>query len=925
MRRPSAGLGRSLLCLALVALAGCGAGQSAPELLASARGYLAQHDTRAAVIQLRNALQKEPRLVEARLLLAQALLDDGRVAPAAVEVRKAMEFGGPQEQLVPLAARVLLAEGRAQLLLERFGSTALAQPAAQATLQTQLALAHLWLDDRPRGEAALRAALATEPALVEARLLQARVLAADKDLAGARRVLDEVLQQHPDSHDAWIARGDLLHDEGDGGAEAAPQAYRKALALRKDSIPGYVGLIATLLGRRQFEEAAAEIARFKSAHPDHPRARTLETTLALHKGDIKQARELAQALLKAAPQDVQLLQLAAAVESQGGSPMQAMAHLSKAVHLAPNLPGMRQWLAQAQLQAGEPARALETLQPLLPEPSDTRSLTLAAQAHEQQAQLEQAEQYYRRAAQHDPADLRTRTALALTRFARGQTGPAVDELQSLAASNRGITADLALINAQMRRKHFDEALRAIDALQAKTPGKPVAFMLRGRVHLALRQPQQARQSFEQAWQADPLYLPAALNLAALDLRQRHYEAARKRFDKLLQADPRNMQALLTVAGVRAAEGAPAREVGELYATAVRLNPTEGVARVALVEHHLSQKNTQAALGAAREAVAALADNAGLLAVLARVQALSGDLDHAMGTLTRLTQLQPASPQALLLLAEAQAAAKRTDEAVATLTRAQALAPNSLQVHQRLVATLLAAGRAAQAQSAARALQAEPATQVMGYVLEGDLLAAQRQWREAAAAFRQALQQRPSSTGAVSLHSTLLAYDKAEAAAFAAKWMGGHADDAGFARYLGDTAMAQRDFAQAETWYGKVLRLSPDDAAVLNNLVWVLTQLGRPGAVEQGERLNRLQPDVPAFMDTLALALGGARQWDRAIELQKRAISLDAQQSPALRLTLARLYLDAGLRTQARGELDALGKLGPDFKQHAEVARLQRQL
>lgn len=64
-------------------------------------------------------------------------------------------------------------------------------------------------------------------------------------------------------------------------------------------------------------------------------------------------------------------------------------------------------------------------------------------------------------------------------------------------------------------------------------------------------------------------------------------------------------------------------------------------------------------------------------------------------------------------------------------------------------------------------------------------------------------------------------------------------------------MAQRDYAQAEAWYGKVLKLSPDNAAVRNNLVWVLTQLGRPGAVEQGERLNRLQPEVPAFMDTLA--------------------------------------------------------------------------
>ena len=61
---------------------------------------------------------------------------------------------------------------------------------------------------------------------------------------------------------------------------------------------------------------------------------------------------------------------------------------------------------------------------------------------------------------------------------------AIDELQDIAASDTGATADLALISAHLRRKEFDKALAAIDKLEAKQPDKPLAANLRGRIQLA---------------------------------------------------------------------------------------------------------------------------------------------------------------------------------------------------------------------------------------------------------------------------------------------------------------------------------------------------------------------------------------------------------------------------------------------------------
>jgi putative PEP-CTERM system TPR-repeat lipoprotein len=584
-------------------------------------------------------------------------------------------------------------------------------------------------------------------------------------------------------------------------------------------------------------------------------------------------------------------------------------------------------LAQALLRAGEVTKALETLQPLLEgKAAQPLAIGLAAQAHQQQGDLAKAEVLFKRAAALDPSDKRARVALALNQIARGDQS-ALEVLQSTAAADQDTVADLALINERMRRREFDAALKAVDALEKKIPASVQVPLLRAQVQLALKQPDKARQSLEQAQKAEPANLQVASALAELDLRDKQFDAARKRFDPVLKADANNVNALLAVARIRKAAGAPAEEVAKLLEETVRADPTSQVARLAVVEHHLAQKNNSAALIAAQEAVAALPDQPAVLAELARVQAISGDLNQSINNLGQVAAKRPDSVQAQLMLAEVQMAAKNYDGAISALERARNLAPRDYRLAQRLASAQLAAGKPAQAVSVARALQREKDMAGAGLLLEGDIEASQRRWREATTAYRAALASRqPNATpAAVKLHGALLAQeDKAGAAAFAAKWMGEHAKDAGFVFHLSEVALGQRDFAQAEARLGEGLKLRPDDAIMLNNLAWVQVQLKRGEAVATAEKANKLRPDTPAFMDTLATALAASKQMDKAIEVQKKAVALDGK-DPGWRLNLARLYIDAGQRAQARTELDALAKLGTDFKGQDEVQKLLKDL
>ena len=111
---------RCMLPVALAAallVAACG--NSDPSaMLSSARDYLGKNDAPAAIIQLKNALQEDPDLGEARLLLGQALLSSGDPVGAETELKKAADLGVSPDLFTPALVRSRLML-RASLRLNR--------------------------------------------------------------------------------------------------------------------------------------------------------------------------------------------------------------------------------------------------------------------------------------------------------------------------------------------------------------------------------------------------------------------------------------------------------------------------------------------------------------------------------------------------------------------------------------------------------------------------------------------------------------------------------------------------------------------------------------------------------------------------------------------------------------------------------------
>ena len=920
-------LARSLSPIGLALLVACSGGSgTGAEQIASAKALLAKKDAKAAVIELKNALQKNPQSAEARFLLGQTLLAGGDPVTALVELQKAQELQIADELVIPEIARGMLMVGDEAKLLTQYGSMVLKDDAAGADLKTSLATAYAVKADLPSAKRSTEEALRLKPGYAPALIVQARIAASEGDIGSALALLDKVLAAEPGNERAGTLKGDyLLQAKRD--PDGALAAYRQVLAGRAGSVAARSAVANILFQQKKVPEARAEFELLKKTAPEHPETLLLQAQLAFLDNDLKATRELTDRLLKAMPNNLRALELAGAAELRGKNYLQAEAHLSAAMKLAPALLRPRVLLAQTYLGSGQAEKCLEVLQPVLDsKAADATSLAMAGEAYLQMGDNKRSEDAFKRALKAAPTNSTVRASAAIAQLARGDgNNAAMAELEAVAASDSGPRADLALISARLRQNDLAGALKAIDAVEKKLPDQPLAHLLRGRVQLLKKDVAGAKRSFETALVKDPAYFPAVASLAAIELADGKPDAARQRFEAHLKAQPKSYRAKLAMAELEARTGAPATTIAATLKEASKLSPSEPLPHLLLINRLLGVGDGKAALAAAQDANAALPNNLEIQDALGVAQVAAGDSQRAVSTFKKLNSLQPKNAIVLVHLADAYRASQDPASAMAALKQALELQPDLPAARGGLIAMKMQAQKPDEALALAREQQKRNPKDPTGYRMEGEIEAARKGWDASAQAFRLALQRDRDGSTAVKLHAALTAAGKtAEADKVATDWVKENPRDAVFVFYQGDVAMARNDYATGEARYRAVLALQPNNALALNNLAWMLARQGKPGSVALAEKANSLLPDRAPLLDTLALALEAENQLPKAIEAQARAIKLEPGDS-GLVLRLAKIYLKAGDKPRAKAELEALAKLGDKFAGQAEVASMLKAL
>lgn len=915
--------GRALLAaLALATAAGLSScSKSASEHLALAKARIEAKEPAAATIHLKNALEQNPKLGEARFLLGRQMLASGDAPGAAAELARANELKYPVSQLVPVWAEAMLAAGQATQVKLQFASTQLPEPAAAQRLTLTLAEAHLLTSDLAGAKTMIGRALAQEADSVPAALLQARITAADGNLPAALTQADALLAKAPDNDLAWSFKGQLLSADKTKQDQALA-AYTKALEINPRQVQALVALVGMQISNNQLPEAAKSLLRLQAEAPGNLFTRYYAARIKHLKGDYAAARTDFQHLLNLAPDNPTVLLASGLNELRLNALVQAETQLARVVSAQPGNAAARFYLAQTYLQLGRPENVANVLAPLLntAQPS-AEPLLLGAQARLMQGDAKGADELFQQAAKLHGKSPSVRVALALATAAKGDTDAAVNELQLVASASDGVEADLRLISARIARKEYEAALGSIKTLEKKRPEMAAAAELRGQVLLKISDPASAREAFELALKKEPRYLPAIANLAELDLQAKQPEKAIKRLEELEKLDPGNANIALARATLATRTGADPAEVLKWLQRAVQMDPRDARARMLLVERHFNAGRVQAALEAAQSALVVLPDHVMLVYALARSQQQLGDQRQALASFSRMVRLAPKEPAGYLGLASVHMATGRLDDASKTLDQLLAFAPRVADARRMAVEVAIQRKQFDQALVLTRQLRRDWPDHSAGYAMEGEVLIAQERWASAATILRAGLEKQQPEALVPRLHLALLKENKTpQANALATDWLGKHPKDLSFLRYLGETAHAAGNMDEAQTRFEQALAVAPGDPGALNNLAWLKLQAGQPGAVALAERAVAAAPEDPRLLDTLGQAYVADKNYKRALETLRHAMNRAADPAP-LRLSLAKVHLLAGEPDKAVAELETLRDLGKAFPAQAEVRKL----
>lgn len=448
---------RAALALSLgVAFSGCERANDPAALIAEARQYRQTGDINAALIQLKNALQKDPDNRDARRLLGEVYIDQADAVSAEKELRRALALGGPSSELLNLLGKSMLLQGQYQRVLDEF--TSVPQPAGRPALLALRAAALLGLGRQSEAGALFDRVLKTDPSIPEALLGRARIAFADQHRTEAARLVEGA---HPNDPDCLRFKGDLLRI--DGKQDAALATYRSILAPHPHNAQARVDLASVLTDQGKFAEARAALAAARKLSPGRLSVFYAQAMLDYREGKYPAATESLQQILRGAPDYHPAILLLGAVESATGANQLAEQHISKFLAAYPGHLHASKLLAALQLRANNGEAALELAAPLLAaHPDDVDLLTLAGEAHMRALRFSRAAEYFEQASALRPRQPTLHTAAALGRLGSG------DHERALAEFERAAVLDI--------KSPRNGSLLVMSYLHAQAPDKALAVV-----------------------------------------------------------------------------------------------------------------------------------------------------------------------------------------------------------------------------------------------------------------------------------------------------------------------------------------------------------------------------------------------------------------------------------------------------------------
>ncbi|MGD8940857.1 MAG: PEP-CTERM system TPR-repeat protein PrsT, partial [Gammaproteobacteria bacterium] len=541
----------STILIGLLLLLSCSKHQLSDEqYIERAKNHQDQHQYRAAIIELKNALQVNPKNITARELLGEIYVDVGDGQSGEKELVKAVDLGADDVGVKIYLARALLLQGKYKDVIDNN------RDESNSEILLAVADAYMSLGDSKSAGDYIDKVGSSQPDSLAVKLAKVKLALLKNRNEDAKVILQEILAADAENTLAWRYNGILAMQEA--RFSDAETAFKKVVDLEKADLTSalatqaWLGLIQSQLAQKEIEKAEKNVTKLKKIS-SHPGIEYLSALISFEKGDFETARSQLQTFNSKFPDYLPAVLLLGATHYALKSYEQAAVYLGRYVNEVPSHLHARKLLAATRLKQKRADEALDILKPAEnSSPEDSQLISMIALASITAGDFNKGTAYLKKAIDVNPNDPSIRTELAQVFMSQGSFDQAIQELESI-ADEHGKSRDVLLVFAYLKKKDYEEARKLAKHLAKQTPG-PDMETLNGGVELISGARIAARSHFEKALKLQHDYVPALLNLGKMDLEDGDFSQAGKNFNAVLTKQPSSLQAIFGLAQIADREG-----------------------------------------------------------------------------------------------------------------------------------------------------------------------------------------------------------------------------------------------------------------------------------------------------------------------------------------------------------------------------------
>ena len=907
-------------------LIGAASANTVAEFLEDAQSYIEKKEYRTAVIQLKNALQQDPKSMEARKMLADVYLLQGEAASAEKEYLRIRDLQGKQSDWFVGLADAYLKLNKAHELKAELDRLTEVDEDIQAEVFSLRALISISEEDLSQAQKMLDKALAVDQNSARALYAQAQLYRVDGRPGEAAKVADKLLKAHPAHVEGLLLKATLARAEGK--PEEAEKFLNRALNVNPDSLMAVLALAEVEIQLGKHESAYNRVQPILKRNPNFPQANYVVAYVELTRNNIAKADSSIDLVLRAFPRHLPAMVVKAYISHQKKAYEQAATLLSQVLEAQPNhIPAVKLY-ASTLLELKRPQDAVEVLESAVRKNNkDAELVSALGQAHLASGDVERGTEMLEKAVKLAPDLSKLRTRLGFSYLLQGESDQAVKNLSAVEGEGAdAVASEVLLIMALVGKQDYAGAIKTAKEFAKKQPKNPIAFNLIGIAQLKQGNHAAARKAFNDALKVDPKYTAGRVNLAKMDEDDGELKSARKHYERVLQDDRKHMGALLAISRLEERQGNKAEALAWLR-KAVERNPEAVGPSALLARYYLTKNEPDKVLEVLRSLEDKEGDHPIVLELLGNAQLMAGQDHNALNSYRKLVDVADSSPNAHFLYARALLKVEDTRAARKHLERSSELDEKYLP--SRLVLAKLAVEdkRYKDAQKIAKHVQKVHDKIASGFMIEGDVHAAQKNYAKALAAYEKAFSKQRDERLVMQISAASEKLGQhAKAKKTLSDWVKANPKSLSASMRLASLYQGSGENQKAIALYDAILKMDSKQVVALNNIAWLLAVQKDQRALDLAKRAYTVGKEIPSVIDTYGWVLMQFGQVSKALPILQEAL-IKAPHEADIRFHLAQALEKSGRKQEALAEvrraLDTQGRFSERANAQALLSRLEK--